>query len=206
LRGSDAISFGDAVEFSTRAYKETGIRPAFLLGILSEETNLGANLGSGNWKVDSHPTRDKPIFKIITDTLGLDPDKMPVSKKPWYGYGGAMGPAQFIPSTWVFYGGYAESSKGAGDWTYYKSKDKVRKLTGKNSPSNPWDPEDAIMAAAVLLRDNGGAKGGYNAEWLAAQRYFAGWKNAENPSYAFYGNEVMELTAKYQKQIDILSR
>jgi hypothetical protein len=62
------------------------------------------------------------------------------------------------------------------------------------------------MASAILLADNGATKGTYQAERLAALRYFAGWQNAEKPEYSFYGDEVMELTQKYQRQIDILKQ
>lgn len=186
LRGSSAISFEKAYELAVRAEEQTGVRPAFLLGIIAEESNLGANVGTGNWLDDMHPDRDRPVFEEICARLGLNPDDMPVSKKPWYGWGGAMGPAQFIPSTWVLF------------------EDKVAELTGHNPP-NPWDPEDAFMASAVLLKDNGAAKGGYANERLAALRYLAGWKNAEKPAYAFYGDDVMALATKYQKSIDILN-
>ena len=60
------------------------------------------------------------------------------------------------------------------------------------------------MAAAILLMDNGADAGTRSSERLAALRYFAGWKNASNKSYAFYGDDVMDLTDKYQKLIDIL--
>ncbi len=185
LRGSDAIPFERALSLANRASRQTGVRPALILGVIAEESNLGENVGTGNWREDMHPTRDRPEFEKITARLGLDPDRMPVSAKPWYGWGGAMGPAQFIPSTWVLY------------------EDQIAGLTGHNPP-NPWDPEDAFMAAAILLRDNGASKGGYSVERLAALRYFAGWVNATKPAYGFYGDDVMELTAKYQKQIDIL--
>lgn len=185
LRGSSAISFERAYDYALRAEKQTGVRPAFLLGIIAEESNLGENVGTGNWKTDMHPDRDVPVFEDICKRLGLDPDAMPVSKKPWYGWGGAMGPAQFIPSTWILY------------------EDKITALTGHNPP-NPWDPEDAFMASAVLLKDNGAAKGGAANERLAALRYLAGWKNAEKPAYAFYGDDVMALAAQYQKSIDVL--
>jgi septal ring factor EnvC (AmiA/AmiB activator) len=81
LRGSSAIPFEKAYELAVRAETKTGVRPAFLLGIIAEESKLGENVGTGNWKVDMHPTRDVPVFKKITEKLGLDPDKMPVSKK-----------------------------------------------------------------------------------------------------------------------------
>lgn len=185
LQGSKAISFEKALDFANRVFEKTGVRQAFLLGIIAEESNLGQNVGTGNWRVDMKSPRDTEPFIRITSALGLDPDKMPVSKKPWYGYGGAMGPAQFIPSTWVLY------------------EDKVRNLTGHNPP-NPWEPEDAFMAAGILLKDNGAAKKTYEAERFAALCYLAGCKNAKKSAYAFYGNDVMELADKYQKQIDIL--
>src|SRR3989344_1267627 len=103
LRGSAAIPFEKAYELALEANKKTGVRPAFLLGIIAEESNLGENVGTGNWRVDMKAPRDTVPFLDITTRLGLDPDKMPVSKKPWYGYGGAMGPAQFIPSPWILY-------------------------------------------------------------------------------------------------------
>lgn len=187
LTGSPSIPFEKAVEYANIASRLTGIRPAFLLGIIAEESNLGANIGTGNWRTDMHPTRDVPIFKQITEKLGLNPDNMPVSKKAWYGWGGAMGPAQFIPSTWVLY------------------ENKIAVLTGHNPP-NPWEPQDAFMASAILLKENGAVAGNYTTERLAALRYLAGWKNAAKPAYAFYGDDVMDLSVKYQNQIDILSR
>ena len=165
----------------------TGVRPAFILGVIAEESNLGENVGTGNWKTDMHPTRDQPIFEDITNRLGLDPDLMPVSKKPWYGWGGAMGPAQFIPSTWILY------------------EDRIGRVSVQVPPS-PWDPRTAFIASGLLLSDNGADRGGYYNERLAALRYFAGWRNAEKSSYAFYGDEVMELAEKYQGLIDILSQ
>ena len=103
LRDGKAISFGNAYQFAKEAEVKTGVRPALVLAILREETNLGENIGTGNWKTDMHPTRDQPVFQEITRELGLDPNSMPVSRKPSYGWGGAMGPAQFIPSTWIQY-------------------------------------------------------------------------------------------------------
>lgn len=187
LRGTAAIPFGIALDLAKLAGNKMGVRPAFILGIIAEESNLGENVGTGSWSADMHPTRDVPVFKDIVTRLGLNPDVVPVSKKPWYGWGGAMGPAQFIPSTWILY------------------EKQIASLTGHNPP-NPWDPGDAFMAAAILLADNGADSMTPQTERLAALRYLAGWKNATNPSYAFYGDEVMELAAKYQSQIDILDR
>lgn len=218
LRDSAAIPFGTALLYAQLAEKATGTRAAVTLAVLKQETNLGENLGTGSWRVDMSPNRDQPVFPYITQTLGLDPDKMPVSKKPWYGWGGAMGPGQFIPSTWVCYGGFINSNtntctppSGAGltfwkgPWEYVASKDRVRKLLGASSPSNPWDAKVAIMATAMLMADNGAGTQTKAAERLAALRYFAGWVGAKNPAYAFYGDGVMEFAAKFQRDIDQLA-
>ena len=187
LRGSAAIPFAKALEYANIAGKRTSVRPALILGIIAEESNLGENVGTGSWRVDMKAPRDTEPFLAITRRLGLNPDAMPVSKKPWYGYGGAMGPAQFIPSTWVLY------------------EERIAKATGHNPP-NPWDPYDAFMASAILLMDNGADRQTFSAERLAALRYLAGWTNATKSAYAFYGDDVMELAAKYQRQIDILNQ
>src|SRR3989344_4164047 len=190
LNGSKAIPFEKALQYALQVEKGTGVRPAFLLGIIAEESNLGANVGTGNWNVDlshSRCAKQKDAFKDITSRLGLNPDSMPVSKKAWYGYcGGAMGPAQFIPTTWLLY----ESADA--------------KIT-RHNPPNPWDPQDAFVASGLLLRDNGAGARTYAAEYNAALKYLAG-SNWKNPAYRFYGDDVMGLATKYQEQIDIISR
>ena len=52
LQGSPAIPFEKALEYANAVSKITGVRPAFLLGVISEESNLGANVGTGNWKTE----------------------------------------------------------------------------------------------------------------------------------------------------------
>jgi hypothetical protein len=203
LRGTAAIPFGDAVEFAKTASIKTGVRPALILGVIAQESNLGENVGqclvtnspnkgdgvgvnTGRYFAGvMKPTRDVDPFLQIVGELGIDPSSQVVSCPPSYGYGGAMGPAQFIPSTWMLY------------------KDRIAKAVGYNPP-NPWDPKTAFFATALLMEDNGADNGTRAAERLAALRYFAGWKNAKKASYAFYGDGVMELADKFQRQIDIL--
>lgn len=188
LRGSPAIPFEKALEYANAVSKITGVRPAFLLGVIAEESNLGANVGTGNWKNElAHYScaKQREAFVELTASLGFDPDLMPVSKKAWYGYcGGAMGPAQFMPTTWQLY------------------ENRIGQITGHNPP-NPWDPFDAFAAAALLLKDNGAVSGDYTSERNAALKYLAGskWKKS---AYSFYGDDVMALAAKYQEQINIL--
>ncbi len=203
LKDTGSIPFPEALAYAKFATGKTGVRPALIMGVLTQETGLGQNLGvMGGWRTEMHPTRDQPIFKVIMDTLGLSPDSVPVSAAPSYGYGGAMGPSQFIPSTWAIYGGFVKD--GAGGWVYDKSQDRIRQLTGKDSPSSPYDKQDAFMATALLMADNGATGGGEAAERLAALRYFAGWGNASNPAYAFYGDGVISHADTIQSEIDIL--
>src|SRR3989344_1518043 len=217
LRDTAAIPFGQALTYAQAAERATGTRAAVTLAVLKQETNLGENLGTGTWRVDMSPTRDQPVFVYITQALGLDPDQMPVSKRPSYGWGGAMGPGQFIPSTWVCYGGFVNVKTGAcappsgftssfwqGPWQYTASKDRVRKLLGGSSPSNPWNAQTAIMATAMLMADNGASARTPAAERLAAMRYFAGWANANKRAYAFYGDGVMGFAAQFQRDINQL--
>ena len=192
---SKQVTFGQAVAIAQWAESQTGVRSAFLLAILTQESNLGKNVGTCNrqgdppeksWKVVMKPTRDQEPFKIITAELGMDPDVTPVScpmkdsKGNQVGWGGAMGPAQFIPSTWIGY------------------RDKVAAITGKSA--NPWDIRDAFLAAAILSKANGaGIKAG---EWAAAMRYFSGGTNTK---FRFYGDNVVALAEKYQEDIDDLN-
>ena len=109
-----------------------------------------------------------------------------------------MGPAQFIPSTWAIYAGYPKPS-----YNYEASEDRVGKLTG-NYPPSPWNPKDAFMASALYLTDSGAAKKTGRDEFIAAMCYLAGCGNASKKSLQFYGDQVLCLELKYQKDIDII--
>jgi peptidoglycan hydrolase CwlO-like protein len=199
LTGSAAIPFGNALDFANLAAQQTGIRPAFLLAIITEESNLGENVGTGTYTIDMQPIRDVPAFLAITSSLGLNPASMPVSKKAWYGWGGAMGPAQFIPTTWALYEGYVKP-----DYHYDSSKDRIGARTG-NQPPNPWDPKDAFMASALYLTDSGADAKTPAAEFKAAMCYLAGCGNVSNKSLQFYGNAVLCFELKYQQDIDTIA-
>ncbi|OJI08853.1 MAG: hypothetical protein COX02_00565 [Candidatus Vogelbacteria bacterium CG22_combo_CG10-13_8_21_14_all_37_9] len=196
LRDTKGISFGQALEYATIVGKQVNLRPAYILAIITQESDtnadtLGVNVGTCNRPQDTKkytdvmkPERDIAPFLRITKALGLDPNTMPISCPYGSGYGGAMGPAQFIPSTWELF------------------EDRIARVTG-NNPPNPWDPEDAFAAAGLLLADNGAIAGNYSAERKAALKYYAGgnWSKASN---AFYGDQVMAKTARYQMTIDSL--
>lgn len=191
-----AIAFKDAYEYAQNASALTGVRAAFILATLTQESNLGRNVGTCNRAGDPpsksytammNPTRDIPPFIRITKSLGLDPNTTPISCRiGTLGWGGGMGPAQFIPSTWEAY------------------DDKVAVALGKPI-ANPWIAADAIMASALLHKANG-AVGGEANERNAACRYYSGKSCVSSKPGAGYGNSVMALTRSIQADIDYLEK
>lgn len=192
-----AIPFDEALRYAEKASEKTGVRTAFILAILTQESNLGKNVGTCNratdpaskgWKVVMHPTRDQPAFVRITQKLGLNTDTTPVSCPiAGGGWGGAMGPAQFIPSTWE------------------SVSNEVSNLLGV-SYANPWRAEDAIMASATYLKRRG-AVGGVTAERNAACRYYSGRPcDNKKPANTFYGNSVISISNRIQDDIDYLKQ
>ena len=129
-------------------------------------------------------SRDVQPFIQITKELGRDPYNTLVScPHPNYGYGGAMGPAQFLPSTWMGH------------------KEDLARLLG-HAP-DPWDLGDAFTASALKLAAGGAAAKTYDAEWKAAMIYYAG-SRWNNPVYSFYGDSVMDIARAIQEEIDAM--
>ncbi|MEY4602407.1 MAG: hypothetical protein RL292_348 [Candidatus Parcubacteria bacterium] len=199
LRDTAAIPFGTAYEYALEAEKATGIRPAFLLAILTQETNLGKNQGSCN-KPDSPVEKqwqaimpgpadikaglskrdDESAFLRIVESLGVGPrDRVLSCPIGGAGWGGAMGPSQFIPTTWEAYA------------------PRVAAALGK-SVVNPWSAEDAFVASSIYLTDLGAAAQTFTAERTAALKYYAGgnWNKKAN---AFYGDQVMSKAKTIQE-------
>ncbi|MDP3995943.1 MAG: hypothetical protein Q8P74_01715, partial [bacterium] len=205
--------FGELLEIAKNVTRVVGIRPAFLLGIISQESALGRNIGQcyitnsqtgGGVYITSgkpinrimHSTRDLPIFlRIAGDNFNKTPISCwipvcyskttsylsltysnisinsagdvvcPAGYAP-YGFGGAMGPAQFIPSTWQLYEG------------------KLISLFKISSP-NPWNVKDALAASSLYLSELGATAQTRASEIAAANRYFGS-------SYSSYGSQVLQ--------------
>jgi len=190
LRDTSAIPFGDALSYARQASDQTGVDPAFILAILQQESNLGKNVGTCNrpqdpesksWRNIMKPSRDIEPYKRITEQLGLDPDTQPLSCPYGNGWGGAMGPSQFIPSTWEKY------------------QNRIANAVEASVP-NPWNPEHAFTASGIYLADLGADAGAYSAERRAALKYYSG-SNWQSPSVQFYGDQVMERKQNIQQNM-----
>ncbi|MDB5225806.1 MAG: hypothetical protein JWL87_758 [Candidatus Adlerbacteria bacterium] len=200
LRDTGAITFESALQYAKAAEAKTGVRAAFILGILRQESNLGANVGqcllvdpatgAGKGKNTGtpfknvmNPTRDVPPFLQLMQAAGRDPYATPVSCPQSIGYGGAMGPSQFIASTWKGLAPRIAAAVGA-------------------PAADPWTPSHAIMATAVYLMDLGAGTQTYSAEQQAAGRYYAGGNWATLG--LGYASSVLSFASTYQKDIDFL--
>jgi len=204
LLGGGELPFGDAVKIAQLAEKATGVRAAFIMSILTQESSIegviGANLGrcyyntprknaSGTVMSDTQ----KPVFLNIMSELGMDPNKTPVSCPIASdgAYGGAMGPAQFMPTTWKLY------------------EEKISDITG-NDPASPFNNADAFTGTALYLKEGLAScktiyKTIFSQENCAAAKYYAGGRWRSYTSVGRYGYRVAQRAEDFAEEIDILN-
>lgn len=195
LGNTKAPNFEEAYAIAKHVGSLTGVRPAFLLAILTQESNIGKNVGQcylkdpktgDGAKISTglrvakvmHPTRDVPPFLTVTSETGRDPYATQVSCPMSFGWGGAMGPAQFIPSTWMVY------------------RDRIAAIIGR--PADPWNINDAFMATGLYVSDYGATSQTTAGEWKAAMIYFSG---STNTKYRFYGDSAVSIAQGYADDI-----
>jgi len=129
------ITWSSIFKAVSNASAMTGVREALLLGVLQAETRFGQNLGkAGRTKeycIDrwGGSSREYDALVQICSRFGYDPNNVPMSRSC------AIGPSQFLPSTWLAY---------------------ERLCPGIY---NPWDLNHAVLATACYLNRNGATSG-----------------------------------------------
>ncbi len=197
----EAPTLEEAYQFAALASQKTSVRPALLLGLFSVESAIGKNVGQCNCAPSDscrHPDvswqdvmRESQwsYFKTVTDNLGLDRSTTPVSCSIDGGqvqWGGAMGPGQFMPSTWMRY------------------KDTVKEKIGEEP--DPWNIKHAFVASATYLSDFGANSQRYEDEIGAVTAYLCGTTRMTSRCRQARGEQyraqVMEKASKFQDYID----
>jgi len=194
----DIMTFAETLSIADYVGEITNVRSAFLLAVSQEELSLvndyelcyvtSLETGSGKRISDNkimsktmHPKRDMKDFLTIAKDLDKNPYETPVTCPMEFGWGGAMGPLDFIPSTWMRY------------------KTKIEEITGK--PADPWNINDAFLAAGLYLSDSGANLQTYDGEWEAAMIYFS---SSTNPIYGWYGDNTLKIADQLQTDIDLI--
>lgn len=93
-----------------------------------------------------------------------------------------MGPAQFIPSTWLGY------------------ESEVIRITGHATP-NPWNFQDAFTASAVKLARGGATSKDRAGEVRAAKAYISGNPNCTSATCTNYANTILKKAADIERDL-----
>lgn len=178
LRGLGVeLALNDAFQAARFASSLTHIRPALLLGIVKVETNVGESIGSGHFPDDMHPA-SRDAFLQLTSQFKLNPATTPISRRPssYQGWGGAIGPGQFMPDTWL------------------RLIPRLSQLISKPIP-DPFALPDVLVAIGLMMADRGAANPAMEVEAVA--RYLAGpnWQY-----HLWYSARVLAVAAEYEKE------
>lgn len=175
------ISTDDVKKAASIASGATGVRKSFILAELTQESGLGRYTGGCTYKNTRVKPADATAFKGIMKELGYDINSKKISCAGSIGYGGAMGIAQFMPTTWLGYKSYISGATG-------------------HNPPDPWSVIDGIMGMAKKLA-NGGATS-KSGEHDASMRYYCGTtkpaSSAIKAACNNYANNVQRLASGFE--------
>ena len=205
----EEISFGDALKIIQPYESTIGVDSALTLAVLFQESavdnTIGKNIGKCYYNQTSScitgktvmSDTQKPYYLSIMNNLNLNPNTTPISCAICRdgSYGGAMGPAQFMPLTWS---GIMQ---------------RVSNIIGISYPS-PFENLAAFTASAVLLKDNQTrcktAFSKRNDVWsCAASKYYGGLslsgsRLSSSMRYG-YGRSVLNRALQFEKDIATLN-
>jgi len=204
----EAPSYEEAYAIAKYVETITGVRPALLLGLMQTESAIGKNVGQCNCSTRSYcrypdigykevmHSGQWDAFLQITEGLGMDIGTTPIScsisggKVQW---GGAMGPAQFMPNTWL---NPSNPDKG------YKKR--VENIVG--GTANPWRVRDAFLAAGLYLSDWGAGSQKLQKEVGAVTAYLCGTSvmtsRCQTAGGYSYRNQVMNNASEWEDWIE----
>ncbi|MFC1802083.1 hypothetical protein ACFLY7_01445 [Patescibacteria group bacterium] len=218
--GGTELRFEDALKLILPFEEKTGVDSALVLAVLTQESAIdgiiGKNIGRctynqknshGNnkygWTVMSNSQKES--FLAIMKGLKMNPETVKVSCPiPTDGsYGGAMGPAQFMPNTWW----------DVKNETGYKKR--VSKILNISNPS-PFNNVEAFAGTASYLSDalrrcETAFSRKFDLWSCTSAKYYSGLYNTTDrsllkhmrPTYS-YGYKVAKRAEQFQKDIDSL--
>lgn len=216
VASGEPVTFGEAFNILNPHKDVLRMDPAFIMAILFQESGWGGRIGgnigrctynqrnrSGNVRGGFTVMRNsqKENFRKIMRELGRDANTQKVSCPiPRDGaFGGAMGPAQFMPNTWM------------------SVRDEVAKILGKTpSSTSPFINEDSFVASAVYLKRHYYSRDCNNyvrqyrhitrertlRERCAASKYYSGshWRRFLRS----YGQSVVRRADRFRADIRVL--
>ena len=213
--GGNEMTFGEAIKLLEPYESAVGVDTALILAVLSQESGIGGVIGKNIGRCFYNQTAknkagtvmsdaQKPSFLSLMRELEMDPNVIPVSC-PIYAdgqYGGALGPAQFMPSTWW----------NIVDKTGYKNR--IGKIVGSSTPS-PFTNRDAFIGTGLYLKDAQDiCKNAFSKTFdlwaCASSKYYGGLslKGARLSSFMYgkygYGKQVAVRATQFRKDIDLL--
>lgn len=212
--GGEELTFGEALKLVQPYESRIGVDSALVLAVLTQESaingTIGKNIGKCTYNQSSPCLSGKTVmsdsqkksFLAITYDLGLDENEVPVSCPICRdgNYGGAMGPAQFMPTTW---------------WnidTLSGYKNRIASVLGISNPS-PFKSLDAFTGTALYLKDaQDRCIKSFSKKtdiWAcSASKYYGGLalsgSRLTNYMYYGYGASVAKRAVQFQADIDTL--
>ncbi len=213
--GGQELRFEEALRLVRLYENRIGVNAALVLAVLTQESSvdglIGKNIGKCTYNQQANNNSgtvmsdsQKPSYLALMSELGLNANTTPVSCPITADgqYGGAMGPSQFMPTTWW----NIETETG------YKRR--VSQVMDIARPS-PFNALDAFTGTALYLSDGlercrTAFSSTFELRACTAAKYYSGLGSSGsrllrhmNPTYS-YGYQVATRAAQFEKDIALL--